>query len=108
VSRWLSGIVRLLAWLAPRPERDRWREEWLAEIQEITDTRGVRTAARVALGAAPDALAVRRLAAERGRIGSNQRNTFMGISSTDLKLAVRMLVLYPGGQTGTADSSVRQ
>jgi predicted permease len=88
--------VRLLAWLAPRSERDRWREEWLAEIQQIAAAHGVRTAARVALGAAPDALALRHLAAERARVTSPRRNTSLGISSSDFKLALRMLVRYPG------------
>ena len=94
--RALSLIVGLLAWLAPRSERARWREEWLAELAQIAQARGRRAAARVTLGLASDALTLRRLAAERARSHTNSRLPFMSISTTDLKLAIRMLVRYPG------------
>jgi predicted permease len=89
VMRAIALLVRCAAWLAPHAERGRWREEWLAELQEIARARGRRAALRVALGLAPDAMALRRLAAER-------RTSVMTMSSTDLKLAMRMLVRYPG------------
>jgi len=49
VIRWLLRLVRLLARLAPPRARDRWREEWLAEIHHIAEVRGVCTAGAVIL-----------------------------------------------------------
>lgn len=94
--RALSVIVQLLAWLAPRSERERWREEWLAELHQIAEARGRRAACRVALGLAADAIALRRLAAERARLHPNPRHSFMIFSRADSKLALRMLVRSPG------------
>ena len=92
---WFSLILRPLAWFVPRAERDRWREEWLAELEDVAQARGARVAARVALGAAPDILALRRLAAERAR-RPHARKGLMAVSLTDFKLAARMLARYPG------------
>lgn len=96
MSRALSAFVRLLALLAPAAERKRWQEEWLAETDEIAAARGGGRAWRVAFGAVPDVFTLRRIADERGRREAGHRVTFMGISSSDLKLAVRMLVRYRG------------
>lgn len=97
--RALSVFLRLMAWVAPATARGRWSEEWLAEIELVARERGARTAARVALGAAPDAFSFRRLSRERARLRDSEDGKGpmrLGISTTDLKLAIRMLVRYPG------------
>ena len=85
--RGLGMLVRLVALLVPRRERARWREEWRAELQQIGATRGAGAAWRAARGLPHDAVAMRRL------VASWRASAF---SAMDLKLAIRMLVRYPG------------
>jgi predicted permease len=97
--RLLTALLRAIALAVPSAERGRWREEWLAEVHQIARERGTRTAARVATGAAADALALRRLVAARARAlaATHGKGPMrLGISSSDVKLALRMLVRYPG------------
>ena len=49
-------VVRVAALLAPRAQRARWREEWLAEISAIAASHGAYRALRMALGAPFEAL----------------------------------------------------
>jgi len=90
--RVLSRLIALISLAAPRARRAAWREEWLGELDQIARTRGTRTAIRVALGAAPDALALRRIEGNTPH-GLGFMRSF---SAMDFKLAIRMLVRYPG------------
>jgi predicted permease len=80
-------IVRASAWLAPVTLRDRWREEWLAEL----DAAATRHVAR-AIGAPWDALSTRWTAQPdpppRGRWGSGW--------SSDVRQTLRSLRRSPG------------
>jgi putative ABC transport system permease protein len=77
MSRWLArAVVRLSAWIAPRALRDRWREEWLAEIASMPGA-----PLRRALGAPIDALRAPR------------HLSFPGL--LDLRLAVRTTLASP-------------
>ena len=86
-------VISLIACLVPAAARPRWREEWLAEINEIRKTRGVRVSVRLATGAFADALVVRRLAREQPRTGA--RNPFRGIRE-DARDVLRSLRHSPG------------
>ena len=81
----LSAFVGLVSLLLGAAGRAAWREEWRGELREVAATRGSLKAMRVALGTVPDAIAVRRVAARSGIF-----------SAMDFKLAVRMLLRYPG------------
>jgi predicted permease len=84
------AVVRLSAWLAPRHLRDRWREEWLGEIQAGADRRTSRvTLLRRSLGAPRDAWAMRRLAAAPA-------TARLGQWWTDIRHTVRLLARSPG------------
>lgn len=83
--RVLAGIIRTFAFVVPRAARSRWREEWLAELHQIADRRGTAATLRAACGLPLDAIAMRRFVATR-----------FPFSSMDCKLAVRMLVRFPG------------
>lgn len=91
-------FIRALACIAPRHARARWREEWFAEIAHVLASRGIGPALRLAAGALPDALAFRRASA---RPGLRDRRRWFARSPLrpgwlDFKLAVRMLIKYPG------------
>ena len=95
--RALAMILRAVALLVPPAERGRWREEWLAELQQLAARRGAGAALRAARGLWRDAIAMRRMVATRrdahagpGRIAGR------AFSAMDFKLGVRMLVRYPG------------
>jgi predicted permease len=93
----LSILLAAIAWIVPAAVRRRWREEWLAELQQVARARGRLAAVRLALGAAPDALSLRRVHSARAQSrGALLRGRFASFSSIDVKLAVRMLVRYPG------------
>jgi putative ABC transport system permease protein len=88
-------LLRLMSLLVPAAARPCWREEWLAELQCVTASRGRARALRVAAGALPDALATRRIAAE----GRRQRGARAGVFHAfdqDIRHAVRGLVQAPG------------
>jgi putative ABC transport system permease protein len=89
----LAWWVRLVAWIVPRPSRAQWTESWLGELA-VVRTRGRRAAARVAGGAISDALAVRRESRSSAMPGT--RLLRFGVTWLDFKLALRMLVRYPG------------
>lgn len=94
----LARVLTLLSLVVPRVERERWREEWLGELEQIARTRGTSTAIRLAVGAARDALAMRRTVAMRDRHQRSTRKGFMTprFSAMDFKLGARMLIRYPG------------
>src|SRR5688572_24518550 len=50
-----KALIRVLRLLAPRPMRDRWTEEWLAEIEHSG------AGLRFAFGAIPDVINLHRL-----------------------------------------------
>ncbi|MGH9311353.1 MAG: ABC transporter permease [Vicinamibacterales bacterium] len=96
IASFLHALVRALAWIAPSHVRARWREEWLAEIDHVRATRGLRAALRLVPGALPDALSLRKVAMayripERRSAGRASR-----VGWLDFKLGLRMLVKYPG------------
>lgn len=80
------AIVRASARLAPRAVRHRWLEEWLAEIAAAR-TSPSRLLART-VGAPVDALSA--------QWTTRDRSAWRGPSMSDLKLAGRLLVKYPG------------
>ena len=90
--RLLALYLAVVAPIVPRAHREQWREGWLGELEDITRARGLRTAMRVAGGVGRDALALRR---EVRRAQAPTRRT-IGLSWLDVKLAIRMLVRYPG------------
>ena len=53
-------LIRLVALLVPGPARERWREEWTAELATVRRARGRATALAMAAGAMRDAVALRR------------------------------------------------
>lgn len=80
-------IVRVAAWLAPRAIRDRWREEWLAEMSA--------SAKYIRATAAPrDALAAHQLA--RIRRAAEPRGARFAGWAADVKHALRALRRSPG------------
>ena len=84
LARWL---IRAAAWLAPRHLRDRWREEWLAEV-------GASGKYGRAAAAPRDALAAHRLT--RVRLPPDARGARIAGWTTDVKYAVRGLRRAPG------------
>ena len=90
--RLLVLYLAVIARSVPREQRAQWQEGWFAEVENVGRTHGWPSALRVARGAGPDALALRR-EARRSRSGSRRR---IGVSWLDVKLAIRMLVRYPG------------
>ena len=80
-------IVRAAAWLSPRAIRDRWREEWLAEMSASGKYGRAAAAPR-------DAIAAHRLA----RIGlpHDRRAARIAGWTTDIKYSVRGLRRAPG------------
>ena len=95
-------LVRLIAVLIPSTVRQRWREEWLGELDSICRTRGGRTASRVALGALADALAMRRLASHDTARPPRPR-VFHAIDQ-DVRYALRGLAASPGFVAGVVIS----
>ena len=84
LARWL---IRAAAWLAPRHLRDRWREEWLAEMSASGKYGRAAAAPR-------DAIAAHRLA--RVRIPPDARGARIAGWTTDVKYAARGLRRAPG------------
>jgi predicted permease len=80
-------IVRAAAWLAPRAIRDRWREEWLAEISASGKYGRAAAAPR-------DAIVAHRLA--RLRVPHEARGARIAGWLADLKYAARSLRRAPG------------
>lgn len=80
-------VVRLATLLVPRSQRERWREEWLAELEH-----GGR---RMITGALPDAWAVRRIARQAAAARSRNGSIFHGLDQ-DVRSALRGLVKSPG------------
>ena len=81
------GLIRVAAWLAPRHLRDRWREEWLAELAASGKYGRAAAAPR-------DAIAAHRLT--RLRIPRGARGARIAGWIADLKYAVRGLRRAPG------------
>jgi putative ABC transport system permease protein len=92
--RLLAWWVELIARLVPAGHRAQWTESWLGELGDVVNRRGRGVAVRVARGAFQDALALRReiTREQPARI----RSLRPGVTWLDVKLAVRMLVRYPG------------
>jgi putative ABC transport system permease protein len=90
--RLLALYLAVIARSLPRERRAHWQEGWLAEVEAVGRTHGWRSAMRVARGAGHDALALRR---EARRSTSGSRRMIV-LSWLDVKLALRMLVRYPG------------
>lgn len=84
-------LVRLSAWLVPAAQRDRWREEWLGELQAAPASLAT---ARRALGAPRDAWSTRALRATTP--GSRDAQSGWSAWSTDITYAWRQLVRRPG------------
>ena len=86
-------IIRISAFLAPRPLRAAWREEWLAESDEVARLHGGASALRFALGAPADALSSRwtTMPAPSTRAGSR----WHGPWRSDLKQALRAVTRSP-------------
>jgi predicted permease len=89
------SIIRVSAWLVPRPLRIRWREEWLGELH-AAQRGGASRAFRLALGAPFDALSSRWTT----RIPPGPHGG--GAWRTDLKQTVRSLRRSPGHVTVVA------
>ena len=91
-------VVRASAALASRDARDRWREEWLAEIDVAAgrDDRGSRPSGRRvlvrSLGAPWDALMTRR---PRPRLAGEVSGTVWRGWRSDVKQALRLVVRAP-------------
>ena len=95
--RALAMILRAVALLVPRAARGRWREEWLAELQQLAARRGAVASVRAARGLWRDAIAMRRMVATRRRTHDGPGGILgRGFSTMDVRLGVRMLVRYPG------------
>jgi len=97
MCRILSLLLAAIGFMVPFDSRSRWREEWVAELQKVAHARGPFAVARLAIGAAPDAWALRRM--HEAHVRSHRplrRGSFLSFSSMDVKLALRMLVRYPG------------
>ena len=78
--------MRMILWLVslvvPHLSRDRWREEWTAELKH--------GGWRMLPGALPDALAMRRVASVSAEAGSSRRHPFHALDQ-DFSYAVRAL-----------------
>jgi putative ABC transport system permease protein len=95
-------LLRLIALLVPRPARPRWREEWLAEMDEIARVRGRLAKLRAVTGAIPDAVAMRR--STPSAPGSRPvPQLFRGIVE-DFKYAGRSLLKSPAFALSVAGS----
>ena len=92
IVRLLIRLIRLVGRLVPPSHRERWCEEWTAEIDHVAQARGRGRACRFTAGALIDAVALRRTHPARTgrRIGAGP------FSIMDFKLGVRMLMKYPG------------
>jgi predicted permease len=84
----MRRLVRLIGLLIPMPARDRWREEWCAELDEVRRARGRRAAIRMSAGALRDAVTMRRVVRDGLR---RSFNPFRGLAN-DLRDVQRSLV----------------
>jgi putative ABC transport system permease protein len=92
-----TALIRLLGLLAPRAMRDRWTEEWRAEIEHAADrSEGRRWRAvrvwRFALGAIPDIIGLHRLP----RVVVADRSAWLNGVRQDFRHAARNLSGAPG------------
>jgi putative ABC transport system permease protein len=111
VRRVARALIRLLVPLVPRSSRDRWLEEWCAEIDHaaaaLAGSRfGSLRVLRMALGAVSDVAAVRRsvrmrTAAAGSRIAKSRM--FQGLAQ-DFRYSVRSLVGARGFSIGVITS----
>jgi putative ABC transport system permease protein len=101
VSRFAADIVvRLVARLVPPAVRPRWKEEWRGELDHAAAAFGSRRFGalrlfRMALGAPPDALIVRR----PPRVsfpGAPRPRLLAGGLTQDVRFALRTLIASPG------------
>src|SRR5688572_7518161 len=98
--QFMRTLLWLVARIVPAPFRNRWTEEWRAEIDHAA-ARGVgaRATLSMAAGAIPDALATRRIATESGRTAGPRPRVFHALDQ-DLRYAMRGLVKSPGFALG--------
>jgi predicted permease len=98
--RFMRAWLWLVARVVPAPFRNRWTEEWTAELNHVS-ARGVGARARVSMatGAIPDALATRRVATESGRTAGPRASLFHALDQ-DLRYAMRGLTKSPGFALG--------
>lgn len=99
-TRLASSLVKTFSGLVPRSCRSRWREEWLGEIDAAAP--GLRLVLR-ALGAFPDAISCRRIAAA-GR-PARESVAFGGDGvNADIRFAARMIHRSPVFTAGAVAS----
>jgi putative ABC transport system permease protein len=112
VTRLALILIRVLAPLVPRASRDRWREEWLAEIEHASAALGgcrfgSLRVLRMSLGAVADVVATRRV--NRSRLSAllppSRGHMFTGLMQ-DVRYALRVLIAAPGFSVGVIGSLV--
>jgi predicted permease len=98
--RIIPALLWLVARMVPAAFRDRWREEWHAEIDHAA-ARGLGARARLSMvaGAVPDALATRRIASHRHRQTGPRAGIFHALDQ-DLRYALRGLLTSRGFAAG--------
>jgi putative ABC transport system permease protein len=84
----LSLLLRLVSLLVPFPVRDRWCEEWRAELRH--------GGWRMLPGALPDALTMRRIGREKRRQARGKRAGLLHALDQDVHYAIRSSVGAPG------------
>ena len=95
MARWL---LRLWALRVPSIHRDRWREEWEAELSALEAREGARSASHVGWSALRFAWGARAHAVELARLNSKQSNRMMMMTMMmrDLRFAIRSFRRTPG------------
>src|SRR5687767_1041866 len=93
--RFMRALLWLVARVVPAPFRNRWTEEWRAEIGHAAARGlGARGKLSMAAGAIPDALATRRIARESRTAGP--RPSLFHALDQDVRYAMRGLTKSPG------------
>jgi putative ABC transport system permease protein len=98
--RMMRTLLWIVARIVPAPFRNRWTEEWRAEIEHAA-ARGLSARARLSMvaGSVPDALATRRIASDRRRQTGPRAGIFHALDQ-DLRYALRGLLKSPGFAAG--------
>ena len=112
MTRLALALIRLLSPLVPRTSRDRWLEEWLAEIEHAAAALGGRRfgslrVLRMSLGAVADVVATRRVNSSRlsALLPPSRGHVFKGLMQ-DVRYALRVLIAAPGFSFGVIGSLV--